>query len=88
MAENMGKWSSGHPQPAKFRLPGRLWNKTIQLRRNLDIIIVDLEAIWEVSAEYGWPVWPDFHPSETDRQSGSDGRLKHRGVTLNSLIIP
>ncbi len=51
MAENMGKWSSGHPQPAKIRLPGRLWNKTIQLRRNLDIIIVDLEAIWEVSAK-------------------------------------
>ncbi len=51
MAENMEKWPSGHGQLTKIRLSEGAGGTTINRRRNLGMIAMDLKAIWEMSAK-------------------------------------
>ena len=50
MVENMGKWPSGHGQLTKIRLPDGCGREPFQRRCNLGMIVMDLKAIWEMSA--------------------------------------
>jgi len=43
--------TSGHGQLTKIRLSDGCGGKTIQRQRNLSMIAMDLEAIWEMSVE-------------------------------------
>ncbi len=49
MAENMGKWPSGHGQLTKIRLPDGCGREPFQRRCNLGMIVMDLKALWEMS---------------------------------------
>ena len=51
--DGYGVWrrTSGHGQLTKIRLSDGCGGKTIQRQRNLSMIAMDLEAIWEMSVE-------------------------------------
>ena len=51
MAENMGKWPSGHGKLTKTGHLKAVEGKPLQWRRNLGMIAMDLGAIWEMSDE-------------------------------------
>ena len=55
MAENMGKWPSGHDQLTKIRLSDGSGGKSILTAAQLEYDAMDLKPIWKMSVQKSLP---------------------------------